>query len=598
MRTSPHWLEELDETLSLDVLRDLAYPHALRAGHLSEELCELLNSASFKELVLFDIDFSDVRWTPYTLLNARQCIGFFSKLKHLDIGISREELSLTKFMEAERTCSQTNDLFRKYRRGEVAISPWILEVFSRAQRKISRVLGPCPTFSDLGLRFGPGATRGVRRKDSSIRSKIAERVQCSEELLPAVHLLLEELPLLSEVHGAPFQALQDHSERFLVDVDIVPSQVTFQPKSAKALRVACTEPGLNVLLQLGLGDFMSDRLAKHGIGIRDQTANQSRAFLASLTTCEPKLATVDLSSASDTIATELVSELLPLDWFWLLNCARTRSTILPNGEEISQEKFSSMGNGFTFPLETLIFWALTSSLCDDQGAHVTVYGDDIILPSRYYDRLLKVFNIAGFTVNGDKSFVDGPFRESCGKDYYLGTDVRPYFQKEWVSAQTLFVLHNYYVRRGDDELAKSVVSLIHPSLVIYGPDGYGDGHLIGSHEPRVTEALRRKGYSGYLFHTFSAKAKKSFRPLPSDWVCPSYTTYRRASEPLILPQPEGGSTSTWCFLKKWTRRKAGLDLLGYAGTPLPEKEEDGITNKGLALPGRDGYHKISVYTLG
>jgi hypothetical protein len=92
----------------------------------------------------------------------------------------------------------------------------------------------------------------------------------------------------------------------------------------------------------------------------------------------------------------------------------------------SNQKFSSMGNGFTFELESLIFWALSKSVSD----FVSVYGDDIIVDSTCRDRFVDLFRFCGFTTNESKSFWSGPFRESCGKHYFQGTDVTPIYQKD------------------------------------------------------------------------------------------------------------------------------------------------------------------------
>jgi hypothetical protein len=102
-----------------------------------------------------------------------------------------------------------------------------------------------------------------------------------------------------------------------------------------------------------------------------------------------------------------------------------------DGTWVHLEKFSSMGNGFTFELETLIFWAI-SSVC--QNVHnefnVHVYGDDIIIPSESYSDVEAALTFFGFSLNEEKSFKEGAFRESCGSDYFNGVAVRPYYIEE------------------------------------------------------------------------------------------------------------------------------------------------------------------------
>jgi hypothetical protein len=54
---------------------------------------------------------------------------------------------------------------------------------------------------------------------------------------------------------------------------------------------------------------------------------------------------------------------------------------------------------------------------------VRIYGDDIIVPVEYVRSVIGVLETFGFKVNSAKSFWTGKFRESCGKDYYDGSDV-------------------------------------------------------------------------------------------------------------------------------------------------------------------------------
>jgi hypothetical protein len=181
---------------------------------------------------------------------------------------------------------------------------------------------------------------------------------------------------------------------------------------------------------------------KCGLDLDDQIPNQEMACRGSI---DGSLATIDLSSASDTVARELVRFLLPHEWFERLDLCRSKVGLL-DGEWLRYEKFSSMGNGYTFELETLIFWSLAVScvkLLELDPFEVRVYGDDIIVPSKAYDYLIEVLTFCGFTANSSKSFREGPFRESCGKDFYDGLEVRPFFQKESLDGvETLFRLAN------------------------------------------------------------------------------------------------------------------------------------------------------------
>jgi hypothetical protein len=571
------------------MLRDLARSHAEEAGPYSAPILELIRRCDFLGLCDFEIDYCLQGLTPHMVYSARQALAFFQKLQYLDIGIDREKVGLGKFLEAERLCKETNLRLKMRRDGLLTFPSRVERVFLSAQRKIKRVLGDVPSLEDLSLRFGPGSTRKTRKADASIRRKCAEGVTCSEELFPLVKAMLRELPAFSSENASMSWTDEDGYEWDRVDVEILTSQLCFVFKNAKSFRLIGIEPLLNLMYQLGYGSHIAKRLAAFGVDIRDQTRNQRLAAEGSLTGA---LATLDLSSASDTVSREIVYELLPLDWAHVLARGRSEKIELPTGDIVSQEKFSAMGNGYTFPLETLIFWALSSS-CLDEGDVCSVYGDDIVVPSDKALVVSDVLRYAGFNVNSEKSYINGPFRESCGKDYFEGIDVRPFYQKEWISGQSLFVLHNWYVRRGDTDRAKFVMKFIHPSLFLFGPDGFGDGHLIGDHDrSRRTSAMSRNGYGGYFFETFSTKSRKELlRELGDrgDYPASLYSIYIRGDSSSGPPRPGLAQDPTKSFLEAVERN------LLTPGTPV----SDGPSGlKAWDLPGFDGYKKIKIYTLG
>jgi hypothetical protein len=197
------------------------------------------------------------------------------------------------------------------------------------------------------------------------------------------------------------------------------------PKNSDIDRVACKEPELNMYMQRGVGNFLREALRKRGINLNDQSYNQRLAREGSV---GRKLATLDLSSASDLISTQLVYTLLPVDWFVLLDDIRV-SRVNIDGHEHELCMFSSMGNGFTFELESLIFYALSCAInrAWKIRGRISVYGDDIITPCKIAPMYQRVFSWFGFRINSRKSFWSGRFRESCGKHYYDGYDVTPFY---------------------------------------------------------------------------------------------------------------------------------------------------------------------------
>lgn len=571
MNKLANWLDEHSPAESIDICKELALSHAHDSGIYADYLVSLIHGDRLRELCEFEINYEVKGLTARAVRNARQAVAFFSKNSALNLGVDREKVAWLKFLEAEAVCSSTNEIFRKRRTGDVTLHPRVESALLRAQRQIARVLGDLPSLEDVDFRFGSGATTSTPKRMASIRAKVRDGVACSEELFPAAAAVLAELPALVEVVADSF-VREDNDYQASVPVQIHDGILTFVPKNWKTDRSVMTEPVLNGLYQLAFGDYITRRLAQFGLNLRDQTRNQRLALMGSLS---GEYATVDLSSASDTIAYELVFDLLPLEWAHALARGRT-GHCLYKGIRLTLGKFSSMGNGFTFPLESLIFWSLACAVCSADET-VNVYGDDIIVPTHRYAELFELLRVCGFTVNRDKSYHTGPFRESCGKDYFRGIDVRPFYQKELISPRTLFVLHNYYVRNLDDERAKWVSSLIHPALKLFGPDGYGDGHLVTEHFARTrTARLRSRGYGGYCFDTYVMKGQRDITAdYPGDSVLPPYSVYRRSAEDL----------------------SPSLIGLSEPSLPIPEGTDG---SKELPLPSDVDmwYKRVSIYTLG
>jgi len=495
-----NWVEDLSPVDSLNLLRELARRHAERGGSFGEKLLKLIAAGDYAAICAVKLEYGSV-WAPQELYHCAQALAFFQKVEWLDIGLDLRRKAEDDFEVIQTKNKATNDFIRSVRKGDVSLAPRVSRVIYEAQRTIASILGDIPTLSHLGLRFGKGGTTLTAKRSASRREKLSAGVSCSKELFPLAVRLLEEMPALTTCASVLTRVDEDGEEWDSVPVRIDPGKLNLVPKKATALRIAITEPVLNGMFQMAVGDHLVGRLKRWGIDLTDQRRNQDMAHRASLT---DDSATVDLSDASSLISTEVVFELLPLDWATFLARGRTGS-IDWQGREAEVQWFSSMGNGYTFPLETLIFYSLARAcMVDFDPSRLAVYGDDIILPSSDYALLREVFTALGFVINERKTFLKGPFRESCGGDYYLGTDVRPFFQKKGVSPRTLFALHNFYKARGMDDDASYVVGLIHPSLRDYGPPAYGDGHLhTTSNQMLRKRQHKEKGWSGFTFRTHS-----------------------------------------------------------------------------------------------
>lgn len=206
------------------------------------------------------------------------------------------------------------------------------------------------------------------------------------------------------------------------------NRITHVPKDVRKCRQIAVEPSLNVFLQKGVGEWMARHMARIGISNLETGQDLHRRLVKDY----QSHATIDLSDASDRIWKGLVKSVLPPDWFELLDTLRSHE-YLWEGEWRTYESFTSQGNAFTFPLETMIFKAV--AVCHSRGM-TSVYGDDIIVPLSDGPTVASELTALGFSVNTEKSFWGQhsgslrDFRESCGEDTLRGFSVRSVFFKD------------------------------------------------------------------------------------------------------------------------------------------------------------------------
>jgi hypothetical protein len=220
------------------------------------------------------------------------------------------------------------------------------------------------------------------------------------------------------------------------------SRLSFVPKNDRISRTICTEPVLNMFYQLGIGRLLADRLAQV-FGIMLETQADVNREMARCGSEAGSIGTIDLESASDTIAMNLIKEIIPKDQLSFFLACRSENTLV-RGQRHRLHMISSMGNGFTFPLQTVIFACAVRAVYSSLGIYkrVAVFGDDIICESRAYQRLSSFLSLLGFKVNGLKSFNTGPFRESCGHDLFKGVMVRGVYVKALSNPAEIYVAVN------------------------------------------------------------------------------------------------------------------------------------------------------------
>lgn len=224
----------------------------------------------------------------------------------------------------------------------------------------------------------------------------------------------------------------------------LPVRVTTVPKTLKSPRVIAVEPHWTMMYQQALKDLLVDAIELHPltkgrINFANQSVNRSLALEASKT---KHLATIDLSEASDRISNNSVIDVFRGHRFLCdaLQATRTGEAYIPIFGKFELRKFASMGSATCFPVEAIMFfigclWALhkadrvewTPSSVRKYAKMIHVYGDDIIIPSKYYSSIKSSFQTLGWKVNSKKCFSESHFRESCGIDAYAGFDITPVY---------------------------------------------------------------------------------------------------------------------------------------------------------------------------
>lgn len=425
------------------------------------------------------------------------CVNLVKKYSGLRLGYDPDRVALRKFLESEASCRLMNEKF-VHRLSNFSADE--LSLLERVRREVRDILGK---FSwDAALPFcshGPGASVGVKRTEGHQWYKYGKMNPSATGQITALWDAYMSYTSL--------QFSNCDAERPMPKV-VRASSVAIVPKDARSSRTIAIEPLLNMFFQKGIGGLMRSRLKRCEpfIDLNDQCRNQELARIGSI---DSSLATLDLSSASDSISRGLVEFLLPDDWLEACKLVRTAFTSLPGGEELFLQKFSSMGNGFTFELESIIFYALLRVTCRVGGKgrrDVSVYGDDLVVPSWAVPETIWGLTTLGFKTNVEKSFVSGPFRESCGKHFFLGRDVTPVFlKKPLLDVWDVFKFHNAikllaFRLRGLgfgldarlQEVANSLQRLVperfrHLSV----PVGYGDGGFLRDFDEVSPRSIRR-----------------------------------------------------------------------------------------------------------
>lgn len=278
-------------------------------------------------------------------------------------------------------------------------------------------------------------------------------------------------------------SLNAYKEKEFHNVTIVsekrekPVKVTCVPKTQKGPRIIAIEPCCMQYTQQGIRKELyslleKSELSRGHVNFTDQGVNRQLAMSSSK---DERLATIDLSDASDRVLFDLAIRMFDCNPDLrdaIIACRSTRAKI-PGGPVVGPlKKFASMGSALCFPVESMYFYTIcVVALLRGQNRPVTrrevynvsrnvyVYGDDILIPREWAAIVVDHLQKYQCKVNISKSFWTGKFRESCGMDAYAGVEVTPTYIRQ--------------MRPNNKRQAKEIISWV-KTANLFAKRGYGE----------------------------------------------------------------------------------------------------------------------------
>lgn len=452
--------------------------------------------------------FSDLRnykgprydnWDSYDFKKMCQ-LEHFGKRMLLDTDLDFDVIKLVSF---DQFVASQSEFGVRRRTKRLAI------VMERARNIVHSILGEFDynQFFEF-CSFGKKAAVGLPLRDSYLDTRVETLNGSQEQIEWFKASLAQDIHL----HRACRKGLKKAYKAYVIDIHAV-------PKTWKAARIVAPDTTIGGFLSRGLGMYVRVRL-EAGTKISLSTQQRKHKKLARRASKDGQRCTIDMKRASDSFVEEHVKTLTPDSWHPVLDVVRTpvgRIKIGDREQYVKLQSYMLMGSGHTFPLQTLLFYAICKATVELLGSktEVDVYGDDIIMSSRYASYVIDIFDDAGFTVNEAKSFIDGPFRESCGGDYHRGVDVRPFMPEHVCGKNTkheytefLHKMHNGLLSRwAYEEIPSTIDLIVFEILRVQGnlcpipeeyPDGCGLKNLHPKYEVLTRRPTREGGITRYL----------------------------------------------------------------------------------------------------
>jgi len=403
--------------------------------------------------------------------------------------------------------------------------------------------------------------------------------------------------------------------------ELCSSNLVTVPKTQKGPRLIATEPVEHQWCQQSIWRFLDYRfrsptipdgdlrlpvapsIMKNFIRFRDQSHNQRAALQASR---DGKSWTVDLSSASDLVSMRFVERLFRKNASILSSLISVRtSTISQNTDKKSPSlytlrKYTTMGSACTFPIESICFLAIaiasvlytrnlsvTARNIRSLEGQISVYGDDLVIPTDAGNNLEILLAHFDFKVNQTKTCRTGKFRESCGVEAYDGVDVTPAYVLQVPDSanpesiiSTVEASNNFYKKgwwRTATYLMSTIESIEKISIVDIGSGAFGFQSVCGSIPDKPNFWRIRRDHDNQTWLTRTRRLKSVVKVTKTESNSALLQQFTEAPDPTIpwvrlSSQHKGVRWSTGmvpdiCEYESGLKQKA-YTTLEYAWVPV------------------------------
>lgn len=341
------------------------------------------------------------------------------------------------------------------------------------------------------IRFTPGVSFDTR---ADLVSKLSSVAKARVEYFPKPF----GIPMVA--HG---EATQMEYWPNSVGHEVHTVRLSAVPKNYKTARVIAPEDVVRQAYARRYFDLM-DRYLPGEIKLHDQTQNQELARQGSVS---GDYATIDLKAASDSITLTHLWAFFPYEFM------KVMERVLPThyvyeGKVRRLQSAATMGNSVTFWLESVLFACIAKAAVryynrwtGETDERISIYGDDIIVPTNAAATVIDWLTALGFVVNESKSFIsrDLLYRESCGEEYWNGirttAQYYPRFPLEGVLGKEV---SNRTFRDGWTntfvDTMTSLIDLQHKMYYLCMPASRLISAIVMEAEPKMTQSAPDEGF--------------------------------------------------------------------------------------------------------